>query len=91
MFMLFFKDNGAPNNTGASNWPLKGFKGSGWEGGVRSVGFVHSELLSKRVIGTVFKELMHVTDWFPTFLNLAGGSYNSTSPLDGFDQWQSLK
>lgn len=89
--LVFSSDNGGPSVTGASNFPLRGFKATGWEGGVRGVGFINSPLLSKKVARTVSKELMHVTDWFPTLLNVAGGSLNGTKPLDGFDQWDCLK
>lgn len=89
--LVFSTDNGGPEKTGASNYPLKGFKGSGWEGGNRAVGFINSPLLSKEVTGTVSKGLMHVTDWFPTFVKLAGGNLNGTKPLDGIDQWNHLK
>ena len=34
---------------------------------------------------------MHVTDWFPTIINLAGGSITELDDLDGVDQWESLK
>ena len=34
---------------------------------------------------------MHVTDWFPTILNLAVGTAIKSENLDGIDQWESLK
>ena len=35
---------------------------------------------------------MHVTDWLPTFLSLAGANSSDILPnIDGIDQWQSLK
>ena len=39
-------------------------------GGVRGAGFIHSPLLENP--GGVSKDLIHVTDWLPTILSLAG-------------------
>lgn len=91
MSVCYITDNGGKRNKGSSNYPLRGEKADRWEGGVRVPAFVHSMLLNKEMIGSVFKGLMHVTDWFPTLVRVAGGSINSTKPLDGFDQWDSLK
>ncbi|XP_053390526.1 arylsulfatase J-like [Mercenaria mercenaria] len=88
--LIFSTDNGANPNAGGSNWPLKGAKGSYWEGGIRAVGFVYS-LLLKMKNGYVSKSLMHVTDWFPTLLNLAKGDLNGTKMLDGYNQWKTIK
>jgi arylsulfatase I/J len=87
----FCKDNGANPKVGGSNWPLKGTKSTLWEGGIRAVGFVNSPLLGFGDEGYVSKELIHVTDWFPTITNIAGAYSIESDKLDGKDQWTSLK
>jgi arylsulfatase I/J len=58
---------------------------------MHGVGFVHSSLLNESRIGERSTELIHVTDWYPTLVNLARGNLNGTKPLDGFDQWNTIK
>uniref|UniRef100_A0A7M5VA97 Sulfatase N-terminal domain-containing protein n=1 Tax=Clytia hemisphaerica TaxID=252671 RepID=A0A7M5VA97_9CNID len=88
--IIFTTDNGGPANGFDANWannfPLRGVKATLWEGGVRAAGFVHSNLLKKP--GRTSMDLIHITDWVPTLVNLAGGS--SKAPFDGVDQWSCL-
>merc|ERR1719474_131489 len=91
--IVFTSDNGAAiSHGGGSNYPLRGTKGTLFEGGTRAVTFVHAppELLEKR--GYTHTRLMHVTDWMPTLLRLAGykGDPVKDLGLDGVDQWQGI-
>ena len=68
--ILFSSDNGG---AGAKyNKPLRGRKEFLYEGGTRVV-----SLLSGAGIPTsLYPGMVHVTDWFATFMNLAGLSHN---------------
>jgi len=87
--IILSTDNGARagQHGGGSNYPLKGEKNTLWEGGVRAVGFVHSKLLSKP--GRISKDLIHITDWYPTMLHLAGIETEGMT-LDGHSVWNTL-
>lgn len=86
---LFSSDNGgvAPDRV-ASNVPLRAGKGTLYEGGVRVPAFAcwPGQIAAK----TVVNEPLHVVDWYPTLVTLAGGSLKQKLPLDGKDAWPTI-
>ena len=75
---------------GGNNYPLRGEKETLWEGGMHGVGFVAGGGLTPK--GQVNREFIHVSDWYPTLLKIAGSKVNLTSlKLDGVDQWDTIK
>ncbi|XP_049268992.1 arylsulfatase B-like [Rhipicephalus sanguineus] len=90
--IAFSSDNGGAiwgsERSRGFNWPLRGAKGTVWEGGTRVAAFVWSPLLARR--RRVYNELMHITDWLATFYSLAGGDAAKMAELDGFDMWRPL-
>ncbi|KAJ8727644.1 hypothetical protein PYW07_001763 [Mythimna separata] len=86
--IIFVSDNGAAstglNRNFGSNLPLRGTKGTPWEGAVRTTAVVwHASIPSN-----IWPGLFHVADWMPTLIAAAGGNYNDT--IDGIDQWNAI-
>ena len=65
-------------------------KGGFFEGGSRGVGFAVSPWIHEKYRGTTTNAWMHISDWYPTFIALAGGSTEGEK-LNGFNVWSSLK
>lgn len=84
--IVFSSDNGGPKP--GTNTPLRGFKGSIYEGGVRAAGFVNwpGHIPS----GVTIKQPMHTVDWYPTLVTLAGGTLDQKTNIDGKDVWPML-
>ena len=61
-----------------------------FEGGIHSVGVVHSPLLPESVWGTENNALIHVSDWFPTFVDYLAGEDVSDIDLDGYNIWNDI-
>ncbi len=79
--IVFTNDNGAIRDT--MNAPYRGTKNTNYEGGVRTPCIVHWP--SKIASGKENNGLMHITDFYPTLINIAGGSIEQSLPLDGID------
>lgn len=87
--IIFSSDNGGPGpGRVTDNGPLRGGKGQLWEGGVRVGAFVSWP--GKIPADARNSAALHVVDWFPTLLNLAGASTDQPLPLDGKDIWATL-
>ena len=56
---------------------------------MRGVGFVYSKFIEQP--GRISNDLIHITDWLPTLVNLTGGNIPDMTYLDGFDQWSTLQ
>lgn len=71
--MVFSSDNGGPlyPGGGANNYPLRGGKGSNWQGGVRVNAFVSGGYLPENMRNTVKDGLVTLCDWYATFCELA--------------------
>jgi arylsulfatase A-like enzyme len=84
--ILFSSDNGGWGP--CDNSPLRGYKGSMYEGGERVCAFADwpGHIPSQ----ATNNDVLHEVDWYPTLIKLAGGSLEQKRPLDGGDIWPVL-
>jgi arylsulfatase A len=80
--VIYTSDNGA---AAGSSGPLRGKKGSTWEGGVREPCIMRWP--GKVPAGTVCKELATIMDVLPTMAKLAGTNAPTDRVIDGKDVW----
>jgi len=88
-YIIFASDNGGCFQAGGKNGPLRGSKGTLYEGGTRVDAFIYSPgLIPASHQGSIYTGMMHVSDWFPTIVALSGSDYtpNPDRPLDGHNQ-----
>jgi len=81
--IIFSSDNGAPKP--GDNTPLRDYKATIYEGGIRGAAFANWP--GHIPAGRHISEPMHVVDWYPTLVRLAGGSIDQPLPIDGLDVW----
>ena len=86
--LVFTTDNGGAVKMGGNNMPLRGTKGTLYEGGTRGIGFIHSPLL--QTSGYNNANMMHAVDWLPTLMSAIGQQNLATSATDGVDQWAAI-
>ena len=84
--IVFSSDNGGPPP--GDNTPLRDYKGSIYEGGTRAAAFATwpGRIPADRRV----TQPMHMVDWYPTLIKLAGGSLEQKLPVDGLDVWPML-
>lgn len=73
--------------TPADNSPLRGGKGSLFEGGVRVPAFMN---WPGKIQPRVVSDPLHMVDVMPTVLALAGGEGSASHPFDGRDIWETV-
>lgn len=86
--VLFTSDNGGAPKHGASNAPLRGGKGTTFEGGMRvpTIAWWPGQIPA----GTSTDQVSGMMDVLPTFIKLAGGTIPSDRTIDGGDLWPVL-
>lgn len=85
---IFSSDNGGPNpGRVTTNGPLRGAKATVYEGGVRVPAFA---TWPGRIKAGEVTAPLHMVDWYPTLLTLAGASTLGPKPLDGRDAWGAI-
>merc|ERR1719481_687081 len=87
--IVFTTDNGGSVSHAASNLPLRGTKGTLWEGGTRGVAFVKN-VGPGTVSPRVSQGLFHITDWYPTLASVAGVKAGKLEGLDGVNQIETI-
>lgn len=85
-------DNGSPVQVAGSNAPLRGGKGSDFEGGTRTPALVAGGVLAPKMAGKTLDGIVAVWDWFATFAFLAGVDPKepqspSPTPVDSINMW----
>ncbi len=87
-YIIFASDNGGCPSGGGRSGPMRGEKGTLFEGGTKVDSFIYSSgLIPDEYQGTTYDDLFHVSDWFPTILGLADISFTAGDgyELDGYD------
>ncbi len=84
--IIFSSDNGGPPP--GDNTPFRDYKGTIYEGGTRAAAF--ATWPGRIPADKHVTQPMHMADWYPTLIKLAGGSLEQKLPIDGLDVWPML-
>lgn len=81
--LIFTSDNGSRGDHGGSNAPLRGTKGTTWEGGMRVPCIMYRPgVISK---GVVCDDIVSSMDLYPTLAKLAKAEIPGDRKIDGLD------
>lgn len=99
--IVFMSDNGGTQNPmfagegdmskvkiPCDNGPYRDGKASIYEGGTRVPALANWPGHIKA--GSTVNQMMHVVDWYPTLVGLAGGRTSKAKPLDGLNVWSTI-
>lgn len=87
--IVFSSDNGGPApGRVTDNGPLRAGKTTLYEGGVRVAAC--AAWRGRIKAGTVVTQPLHMVDWYPTLLKLAGAPLEQKLPVDGRDAWPTI-
>jgi arylsulfatase A len=86
--VIFTSDNGGSLPHGSSNGPLRGSKGSTFEGGIRTPTIAWWP--GKVPAGTSTAAITSMMDILPTLAGRAGAKVPADRKIDGIDQWPVL-
>ena len=99
--IVFMSDNGGTHNPmfagegdmskvkiPCDNGPYRDGKGSLYEGGTRVSALANWPGHIKA--GSTVDQMIHVVDWYPTLVGLAGGQTGKAKPLDGVNVWPTI-
>ena len=96
LLFIVMSDNGGALyiGGGANNHPLRGGKGSDWQGGVRVNALVTGGYLPEKMRGKKTEEYVHIADWYATFCALANvdptdekAEEANLPPIDSINVW----
>lgn len=96
--IVHLSDNGGQvtfsNDVQGNNWPLRGFKRTLFEGGVRTPAFVSGGALPTATRGQVLDGFIHLADWYATLSEVVGlrwGPHSSTYSMARYLSGESIE
>lgn len=84
---MFAGDSAVAGSLPADNGPYRDGKGTLYEGGTRVIAFAN---WPGRIKPGVVDQMIHVTDMYPTIMQLVGSEPTKNKPFDGMDVWTTI-